>query len=147
MLVESFVGYRVQCVGEGVPHDAVDADDPSVTQADEEHVLAVDRFGVNGAAEGDRQPRLHVEAIERVEYRDVLTVRRPLGAVRLRQVHPEAGQLAGVLDRERVARERSFIRRDRIEERVNSWRLRRGRKRDRRLDESAKCHQRSTKGD
>ena len=38
--------------------------------------MAGDRFEVDGAVEGNRQPRLDVEAIEGVDYVEVLAVRR-----------------------------------------------------------------------
>src|SRR5262249_54727421 len=92
-----------------------------VAQADDEHVLAVDRVHVDGAVEGDRQARLQVETVQRVDDADVVVVRRPRYTVRQREIDPPAGELARIGDREPVTRERTAAWGRKIERREGAW--------------------------
>ena len=80
VLVQHLVRPGVQRVGLRIPDDLVDADDlPAVTalgvaEADEEDGATAHRRDVDPASEWDRQPRLDVESVERVDHVDVRAV-------------------------------------------------------------------------
>src|SRR6266567_2313119 len=122
VLVEELVGLGVQRVGRRIPHDLVDAHDVAaaaavaVAHADEEHGTAAHAGDVDRPGEWDREPRLEVEAVERIDDVDVGAVRRPGGTVELREVHPEPGLVVVVEEREAVARERPRNRRGEVEQ-------------------------------
>ena len=122
VLVEELVGLGVQRVGRRIPHHLVDAHDVAaaaavaVAHADEEHGAAAHAGDVDRSGEGDREPRLEVEAVERVDDVDVGAVRRPGGTVEPREVHPEPGLVVMVEEREAVARERPRDRRGEVEQ-------------------------------
>src|SRR5437016_12145794 len=111
VLVEELVGLGVQRVGRRIPHDLVDAHDVTaaaavaVAHADEEHGTAAHAGDVDRPGEWDREPRLAVEAVERIDDGDGGAVRRPGGTVELREVHPEPGAGVAVEEREAAARE------------------------------------------
>ena len=112
MLIEELVGLGVESVRHGVPNHLVDSDCgpcarpvPGIAQAHEENGAAVDGCQVNGAAERDRDARLKVEPVKRVDDVDVRTVGGPDRAVGLWQVHAEPGELAVVRLREPVGGE------------------------------------------
>ena len=54
-------------------------------------VSLVTRVHVDRAAEGDRQPRLEVEAVQRVDDVEVFAVGDMNRTVRVRQVYPPSG--------------------------------------------------------
>ena len=71
--------------------------------------------GSIGARERDRDPRLHVEAVERVEDVDIGAVGRAHGAVRLRQLDAKTGVLRPVERRPAIAREWAALRARQVE--------------------------------
>src|SRR5262249_8340315 len=79
-------------------------------QADEKDGGAGDALNIDRTVEGDRQSWLEVEAVEGVDDRDVLAVRRALVAVGERHVHAQAGILVLVRHREAIARKRPTLR-------------------------------------
>ena len=103
--LELLIALDVQRVRGRLPDDLVDPDSPAA-RADEEHGLARHGRDIDRPRERDRDPRLDVEAVERVEHVDVGAVGRPHRAIGLRKVHAEAGHLRVVRGREEVARER-----------------------------------------
>jgi hypothetical protein len=86
VLAQQLVGLDVERVRRHLPDNLVDPRHREVAEADEEHVRAVDARGIDRARERDRDPRLHVEPVERVEHVDVGAVGRAHGTVRLRQL-------------------------------------------------------------
>jgi hypothetical protein len=64
------------------------------------------RREVDRAREGDRDARLDVEAVKRVEHGDVLAVGDPRRAVRLREVDAKPGDLGRVRRRVEIGGER-----------------------------------------
>src|SRR2546426_482722 len=89
VLVEELVGLGVQRVGRRVPDDLVDADDVAATatvdvaQADEEHGAAAHARDVDRPGEWDREARLEVEAVERVDDVEIGAIRHAHRTVRL----------------------------------------------------------------
>src|SRR5262249_15026719 len=71
-------------------------------QLDQENRPAVHRRHIDGTVERNRQARLQIESIQRVNEGDVVVVRWPRGAVRQRESDAAAGQLGGVGDGEAV---------------------------------------------
>ena len=122
VLVEELVGLGVQRVGRRIPHHLVDAHDVAaaaavaVAHADEEHGAAAHAGDVDRSGEWDREPRLEVEAVQRVDDVDVGAVRRADCTVRLGQAHAEPGLVVMVEEREAVARERPRDRRGEVEQ-------------------------------
>jgi hypothetical protein len=109
VLVEELVRLGVQGQGSRVPHDLVDPDGIAavlVPDLHQKHGAARHRRHVDGARERNRQPRLQVEAVQRVDDVDVRAVRRADGAIGPGQAHTQPGFLAVVVDRERIGRER-----------------------------------------
>ncbi len=117
VLLEQLVRLDVQRVRRHVPDGLIDADDLAaaffrrgrVIQFDQEDGAVADRGQVERAAERDRQARLDIETVERVDDADVVVVRRVRGAVGQREVDPPAGELVRIGDRESVARERAAL--------------------------------------
>ncbi len=93
-----------QEVGLGVPDQLGDGRLEAV-RAGEEEVGGGDRGEVDRAAEGDGDPGPEVEPVLPVQEAEVIAD-RVVGAVagRHREVHPEAGQLGGIVNGEGVAR-------------------------------------------
>ena len=119
VLVEELVGLGVQRVGRRIPHHLVDAHDvaaAAAAHADEEHGAAAHAGDVDRSGEWDREPRLEVEAVQRVNDVDVGAVRRADCTVRLGQAHAEPGLVVMVEEREAVARERPRDRRGEVEQ-------------------------------
>src|SRR5262245_35698586 len=79
-------------------------------EAEEKDSLAAYALRVDRTVERDRETRLHIEAIEFVQHREVFTVRRRRGAVGQRQTDPPAGLLIRIGDGEAVAGKWAFIR-------------------------------------
>jgi hypothetical protein len=102
---ELLVTLDVQRVGGGLPNDLVDPN-PSAAEADEEDGLARDRRDVDRPRERDRDPRLDVEAVQRVDDVDVGAIVGARRAVRRRQVDAEGGGLRQVELGEQIAGER-----------------------------------------
>ena len=88
----------------------------AVAHADEEHGAAAHAGDVDRSREWDREPRLEVEAVQRVDDVDVGAVRRADCTVRLGQAHAEPGLVVVVEEREAVARERPRDRRGEVEQ-------------------------------
>jgi hypothetical protein len=114
MLFEQLVGFDHQRLRGDVPLDLVDADlaaragaTECVAQVHEVDGVAVDRGDVDVAGERDRDARLGVEAVERVDHVDVGAVGHAHRAVRLRQRHALERVVREVGLREAVARERA----------------------------------------
>jgi hypothetical protein len=95
VLRELFVALHVQGVVRRLPLGLIDADD-AVVGADEKDVLARDRRQVDRPRERDRDPRLDVEAVERVEDRDVLAIADARRAVRRRQLDAKTRHLGRI---------------------------------------------------
>src|SRR4029453_18835201 len=87
VLFEQFIGFDMQGVRGNVPDRLVDAHylaaaflrRSRVVELDQEDGPAVDRAHVNRAAEGNRQARLDVEPVERIDNVHVRIVRWPAG--------------------------------------------------------------------
>jgi hypothetical protein len=96
----------IECSAESIPDHLVDAHMLVPIERQQEHGSGVHRRWVDIRIEGDRQPRVEVEAVERVQYVDVLAVRRAFGAIGLGQRHATTGDLLVVRNRHEVAWER-----------------------------------------
>ncbi len=120
VLAQELVGLDVQRVGRHFPRDLVDPGDLEVGHAEQEDVRAVDARRIDRAGERDRDPRLHVEAVERVEDVDVGAVGRAHGAVRLRQLHAKTGVLRPVERRPAITGERAALGARQVEARLNT---------------------------
>ena len=88
-----------------------------VAEPDQEDGAAVDRRHVDRAAERDRQARLQVKAVQRVDDADIRIVRWPAGRVGQREIDSPVGQLARIGHGEPVARERAAVGRVQVERR------------------------------
>ena len=110
VLLEQLVGFGVHSVRLRIPHDLVDADFVAeraaaerAAEADQEHAVAVDARDVDRTAEGDRQARLDVESVQRIQHVDVLAANDVERAIGLGEVHAPPGVLRAIGHREAIA--------------------------------------------
>jgi hypothetical protein len=83
-------------------------------------------IGSIGAGEGDRDPRLDVEAVECVEHVDVGAVGRPHRTVGLREIDAQSGRLRPVDRGPAIAGERASVGRGQVVSRLHARLCERG---------------------
>src|SRR6478672_5245278 len=81
VLIQHLIRFGVQRIGGDVPNDLIDADESrrtrsiaGVIQLQEKHGFAGHSTRVDGPIKGNRDPRLEVETVQRIDDRDVFTV-------------------------------------------------------------------------
>jgi hypothetical protein len=65
----------------------------------QEQVAAGGGINIDRAVEWNRHPRLQIEAVKAVQYRNIVTIRRPDRTIWDREIHPDAGKVRRVVDR------------------------------------------------
>src|SRR5712664_3443638 len=93
-----------------MPHDLVDAalvperaTAERAAEADKEDAVAFDARDVDRTAESDRQARLDVEPVQRIQHVDVLAANDVAREIGLGEVNAPPGVLRAIVDREPIA--------------------------------------------